>query len=368
MNRRLAPPDVALAFAEGRSPSRRRSSSQPSLLGLSAVDNLGSRSSSQPSLPGLSAVDNLDRRSDSPSPGKGRTGAPNRASAYAAAPAVSMRVKHTGSSSADHLFEPSPGRDSLASAQRRPAASSPRAAVPRSEGRQVFAPVEAPRPVLRTPRTEIARSALARAQAPRTVGSVRPAAPVARSAESVRPTAPAARADSVGSLGSLGPAARSPSAAVAPRRGARPGATTSAISGALALETFAFEIDSNPAPTRSLDSRRDNSRARLRSVVDRPSAKPMRVARRAIGIVVFVVVLLLLFGIALQAQLASRQIVLDRLNAEIATAEDGYQRLRAHVAILESPERVRTEAERLGLVPATSVEFLPVDEPLPAGG
>jgi hypothetical protein len=86
--------------------------------------------------------------------------------------------------------------------------------------------------------------------------------------------------------------------------------------------------------------------------------------RRAAGFVVTLSVLIvgLMLGAAvLHTLLAERQLHMDRLERSVAAAEDRFDVLRRQRAELRSPNRLATEARRLGMVPADVTEFVEVD-------
>jgi hypothetical protein len=75
------------------------------------------------------------------------------------------------------------------------------------------------------------------------------------------------------------------------------------------------------------------------------------------------------FGtVSLNALAAEDAVVARRLEQQVVVAERDYARLVADVAALEDPARIRAAAERLGMVAAGSVRFLPVERTLPADG
>ncbi len=75
------------------------------------------------------------------------------------------------------------------------------------------------------------------------------------------------------------------------------------------------------------------------------------------------------FGtVSLNALAAGDAVAARQLEQRVVAAERTYATLVADVARLEDPARIRTAALELGMVPAGSVRFLPVDRTLPADG
>lgn len=86
--------------------------------------------------------------------------------------------------------------------------------------------------------------------------------------------------------------------------------------------------------------------------------------RRAAGFLVTLSVLIsgLMLGAAvLHTQLAERQLQIDRLDRAVRDAEDRFDVLRRQRAELRAPNRLATEARRLGMVPANVTEFIEID-------
>lgn len=107
--------------------------------------------------------------------------------------------------------------------------------------------------------------------------------------------------------------------------------------------------------------------AEARPTAERPAATRLTVVprrRRAAGFVVTLSILIagLMLGAAvLHTQLAERQLHIDDLNRSVVAAEDRFDVLRRQRAELRSPSRLATEAQRLGMTPATVTEFVEVD-------
>lgn len=97
-------------------------------------------------------------------------------------------------------------------------------------------------------------------------------------------------------------------------------------------------------------------------VVDREYRSPARRRARArlLGFLVLVVVAAALFGlVASHVALTQGQFELERLRDRAAVEQARYERLRLHVAELESPTRIVAAAqERLGMVPPPGVVYL----------
>ncbi len=82
---------------------------------------------------------------------------------------------------------------------------------------------------------------------------------------------------------------------------------------------------------------------------------------RLVAIGFAVVFVLMLGAAAFETQLAQRQVKLDKIDREINTATDDYNRLRRERAELQSPERLATEATKLGMQPSDSTDFVTID-------
>lgn len=75
------------------------------------------------------------------------------------------------------------------------------------------------------------------------------------------------------------------------------------------------------------------------------------------------------FGaLSLNALAAGDAVAARQLERQVVVAERDYALLVADVAALEDPARIRQAGLELGMVPAGSVRFLVVDDPLPADG
>lgn len=114
--------------------------------------------------------------------------------------------------------------------------------------------------------------------------------------------------------------------------------------------------------------RRSASPPRAASTESSPSSSPPLTVvpgrRRAAGFVVTLSVLIvgLMLGAAvLHTQLAERQLHIDRLDRAVREAEDRFDVLRRQRAELRAPNRLATEARRLGMVPANVTEFVEID-------
>ncbi len=97
----------------------------------------------------------------------------------------------------------------------------------------------------------------------------------------------------------------------------------------------------------------------------RPSLRvaPVGVRRRRTAVVTILamaVMFSVMLGLAaFQTIIAQGQARLDRLDADVHTAQDAYQKLRLDVAQLEAPARiVATARDRLGMVVPDSVSYL----------
>lgn len=100
------------------------------------------------------------------------------------------------------------------------------------------------------------------------------------------------------------------------------------------------------------------------AVTRRPRLRiAVRPTRRRVAGIAFAsasVTLLALFAAAVfQTVLVQGQQRLDRLDRQVSQAQDRFDRLRADVAELESPERIVTVAHhRLGMVPPDTITYL----------
>jgi hypothetical protein len=86
--------------------------------------------------------------------------------------------------------------------------------------------------------------------------------------------------------------------------------------------------------------------------------------RRAAGFAVALSILLagLMLGSAvLHTSLAERQFEVDRLEQSVADAQERFDALRRARAELRSPTRLSSEATRMGMHPAATSQFVPVD-------
>jgi hypothetical protein len=87
-------------------------------------------------------------------------------------------------------------------------------------------------------------------------------------------------------------------------------------------------------------------------------------ARRPSPWPIVVLVVLAVFGVAaLQAWVGQDGLRAAALEREVAHEQERLTLLRAQVAQLSSPQRLREEALKLGLVPAAEPVFLPVTVP-----
>ena len=93
---------------------------------------------------------------------------------------------------------------------------------------------------------------------------------------------------------------------------------------------------------------------------ERRSPASRRARTRLLWFLVLVVVAVALFGlVASHVALTEGQFQLERLRDRSAVEQARYERLRLHVAELESPARIVAAAqERLGMVPPPGVVYL----------
>ena len=94
----------------------------------------------------------------------------------------------------------------------------------------------------------------------------------------------------------------------------------------------------------------------------RLSVVPRR--RKAAGFAVALSVMLaamMLGSAVLHTSLAERQFEIDRLERSVTAAQERFDVLRRSRAELRSPTRLSTEATRIGMHPAATSQFVPVD-------
>lgn len=70
---------------------------------------------------------------------------------------------------------------------------------------------------------------------------------------------------------------------------------------------------------------------------------------------------IMLAAAVLHTQLAERQLHIDRLERSVLEAQDQFDVLRRQRAELRAPNRLATEARRLGMAPASVTEFVQID-------
>ncbi len=136
----------------------------------------------------------------------------------------------------------------------------------------------------------------------------------------------------------------------AARTGARNGARHRAAPSATSRATR-----SRPA-VRSLPQEVTGPRPRLSAL---PRRRTSARTVLAMGSALFFV--LLAGSVTIQAQRIEAQHRIDQLDADLLVAREQQRRLRAEVAVAESPERVMVAADGLGMVqPASVLPLLPV--------
>lgn len=117
-----------------------------------------------------------------------------------------------------------------------------------------------------------------------------------------------------------------------------------------------------PSPARS-----SPGRAQLRVVQGerKPPRKGKTRSRSPLPVVVLVVITV--FGVAaIQAWVSQDGLHAARLEREVQQEQERLTLLRAQVAQLGSPQRLREEARKLGLVPAPDMRYLRVEVPADA--
>lgn len=104
-----------------------------------------------------------------------------------------------------------------------------------------------------------------------------------------------------------------------------------------------------------------------RNETDRAERRPILVLvqggkSRGAGIVatLVTVALTLLLVVAVQAQMAQRQMELDRINSDITRARRHFETLRAERAELQSPTHLIARANQIGLVPGMTVRVVEI--------
>lgn len=111
-------------------------------------------------------------------------------------------------------------------------------------------------------------------------------------------------------------------------------------------------------------SRPRTQRAPLRVVKGEGESTPKRKTKRLSPVPVVLLVVLTVFGVAaLQAWVGQDGLNAARLEGEVQHEQERLTLLRAQVAQLGSPKRLRDEARKLGLVPAPEPHFLEVQVP-----
>jgi cell division protein FtsL len=113
--------------------------------------------------------------------------------------------------------------------------------------------------------------------------------------------------------------------------------------------------------------------ARSEAVARRTRPEPLRAPARVPRLIVvprrrrtarlaaaaFTIVFLLMLGVvAFQTQLAQNQLELDRTEQKLDLERSRTRDLRRESAVLRAPERIAAEAQKLGLVPTSSRDFL----------
>ena len=115
---------------------------------------------------------------------------------------------------------------------------------------------------------------------------------------------------------------------------------------------------------RAAPARPRPQRARLRVIQGerKPPRKGKTKSRSPIPVVLLVVITV--FGVAaIQAWVSQDGLNAARLEREVQQEQERLTLLRAQVAQLGSPQRLREEARKLGLVPAPNMRYLRVEVP-----
>lgn len=117
------------------------------------------------------------------------------------------------------------------------------------------------------------------------------------------------------------------------------------------------------APARSLRTHHHvapQRPARRPALVVVPSPARRRAASAAVLVVVLLTTLMLASAV-LSANLAPRQVQIDRLDQQLRQERERYGLLRRERAELRSPERLVAEAAALGMIPASETAFMQID-------
>ena len=118
--------------------------------------------------------------------------------------------------------------------------------------------------------------------------------------------------------------------------------------------------DARRAEVRGIDPRRAPGR---RQAPARLTVHPRRRVslRTTVALAAATFFAVLVGSVTIQAQRIEAQARLDALDAQLTEARDEHRRLRAEVAIAESPERIMAEATALGMVePGPVLPLAPV--------
>jgi hypothetical protein len=103
-----------------------------------------------------------------------------------------------------------------------------------------------------------------------------------------------------------------------------------------------------PRPERPIEKRSDAAERPSLRIIARPAQRRRRVG--ALAITGSVLVFGFMIGLAgFQAQLARNQLQVDSVELDLKDAELAFERNRAELARLESPQRIISEAAKLGL-------------------
>jgi cell division protein FtsL len=114
---------------------------------------------------------------------------------------------------------------------------------------------------------------------------------------------------------------------------------------------------------------------RRRTSQDRSSRTPSQAVRRpqlravprpstaanAMFALVGMIGVLMLAAVVLHTRLADRQLEIDRLQAEVSSAQERFDVLRQQRAELSSPNRIALEAQNRGMLSSTESNFLELD-------
>lgn len=106
------------------------------------------------------------------------------------------------------------------------------------------------------------------------------------------------------------------------------------------------------------------NKARLRVVQGERKGNRRSKSKKRSPLPLVVLVIITVFGVAaIQAWVSQDGLSAARLEREVQQEQERQTLLRAQVAQLGSPQRLRAEANKIGLVPASDTQYLRVEVP-----